>query len=184
MNKSNHIVGITGYLASGKDTIANYLIEKGFNHYSLSDELRSILKEKGVEQTRENQQKVGNELREKYGSDYLAKRVIEKAKEPAVITSIRSIGEVEFLKNRGMKLIFVDAPIETRYQRILDRKREGEEVLSFDQFKAQEEVEKGSSSTSQQLHKVADLADYTIINDGTFEEFNKKVDQVLGELKV
>lgn len=176
------IVGITGYLASGKDTVADFLIEKGFNHYSLSNELRAILTERGVENTRENQQNLGNELREKYGSEYLAERVIKKAQEPAVITSIRTVGEVKLLKDKGMKFIFVDAPIEMRYDRIIKRKREGEEVLTFDQFKAQEDVEKSTKATSQQLHLVAKLADFTIINDGTKEEFYAKLDKVLKEI--
>jgi dephospho-CoA kinase len=176
------IVGITGYLASGKDTVADILIKKGFNHYSLSDELRAILKERGVESTRENQQKIGNELREKYGSEYLAKRVIEKVTEPSVITSIRSVGETSFLKNKGMKLIFVDAPIELRYERIQNRKREGEGILSFEQFKAQEDFEKGSNSNSQQLHLVAEMADYTIINSGTLDELDSKIDKILEEI--
>lgn len=172
------IVGVTGYLASGKDTIAEMLISKGFNHYSLSDELRSILKDRGIEITRENLQQIGNELREKYGSEYLAERVIEKAKKPAVITSIRSVGEASFLKSRGMKLIFVDAPIKLRYERIIRRKREGEEVLTFDQFKAQEDVEKGASSSSQQLHLVAKLADFMIINNGTLEQLKDRLEGV------
>ncbi len=176
------IVGITGYLASGKDTVADLLIKKGFNHYSLSDELRAILKERGVESTRENQQKVGNELREKYGSEYLAERVIKKVLEPSVITSIRSVGEVELLKSKGMKLIFVDAPIELRYKRIQNRKREGEEILTFEQFKAQEEFEKGKSSSSQQLHLVAKMADHTIINSGTLEKLDSKIDKILEEI--
>lgn len=175
------IFGVTGYLASGKDTVAEMLIGKGFSHYSLSDELRAILRERNVEITRENLQKIGNELREKYGSEYLAERVIKKAEQPAVITSIRTVGEVELLKDRGMKLIFVDAPIEIRYKRITKRKREGEEVLSFEQFKAQEDFEKGNKASSQQLHLVAEMADFTIINDRTLQELKNKVDNILEE---
>jgi dephospho-CoA kinase len=176
------IVGVTGYLASGKDTVADFLIKKGYNHYSLSDEIRSELKDRNIESTRENQQRVANELRKNFGPEYLAKKVMKKAKEPAVVTSIRNIGEVEYLKNNGMKLIFVDAPIKIRYDRSINRKREGEEILSFEQFKAQEDFEKSKEINSQQLQLVAELADYTILNEGTLKELHEKIDKIMKEM--
>jgi len=176
------IIGVTGYLASGKDTVADFLIKKGYNHYSLSDELRSILKDRNIESTRENQQRVANELRKDFGPEYLAKKVMEKAKEPAVVTSIRNLGEVEYLKNNGMKLIFVDAPIKIRYDRIIKRKREGEEVLTFEQFKAQEDFEKSKEVNSQQLQLVANQADYIIVNEGTIEGLHAKIDKIMKEI--
>ena len=41
------IVGLTGTYAAGKGTVAEYLIGRGFQYYSLSDELRLLLREKG-----------------------------------------------------------------------------------------------------------------------------------------
>jgi dephospho-CoA kinase len=59
------IIGITGPNASGKDTVADILEEKGFIHYSLSDILREELKKSNKEEIRKNLIKIGNELRKK-----------------------------------------------------------------------------------------------------------------------
>lgn len=73
------LIGLTGYLSSGKDTVAEYLVNKSFNHYSLSDEIRAVLKKRNILSTRDSQFKLGNELRKKYGSDYLAFVALKKA---------------------------------------------------------------------------------------------------------
>ena len=39
-------IGVTGTLGSGKDTLAAYLVSKGFEHISLSDLIREELKKK------------------------------------------------------------------------------------------------------------------------------------------
>ena len=46
------IIALTGKNASGKGETATYLKSKGFSYYSLSDELREELKEKGIEERR------------------------------------------------------------------------------------------------------------------------------------
>ena len=44
------LIAVTGLNGSGKDTVANYFKEKyGFNHISLSDIVREIVKEKGLD---------------------------------------------------------------------------------------------------------------------------------------
>src|SRR3989338_8690203 len=72
------IIGLTGTFAAGKGTLAEYLIKKGFQYYSLSDELRLLLREKGITPTRDNLIKAGNELRERNGRQFLAQLVIKR----------------------------------------------------------------------------------------------------------
>ena len=57
------IIGLTGANASGKGEAAGYLKSKGFAYYSLSDILREEAKLRGIEPSRENLIKLGNELR-------------------------------------------------------------------------------------------------------------------------
>ncbi len=75
-----------------------------------------------------NRPQVGNELREQEGHDALAKRALVKMKSQPnkdfVITSIRHPSEVEALQKGSATtgasrflLTFIDAPIQTRYQR-------------------------------------------------------------------
>ena len=149
------IIGVTGYLLAGKDSVAGYLIKKGYHHYSLSDELRSILAERGIVSNRDNQVKLGNELRAQYGSGYLAERVLKKTIQPSVITSIRNPGEIEALKKSAdFRLIFIDAPLRIRYERMKTRRREGEESVTYEKFQAQEKREKSSDPNALQLHRV------------------------------
>lgn len=185
MTQNEMIIGITGYIASGKDTVAEYLINKGFNHYSHSDEIRAELKKRNMPSTRDSQFEMGNELRNIYGADYLAVVALQKSKKPTVITSIRVPAEVDRLRSdKDFYLIFVDAPIVDRYKRIISRAREGDEKLSFEDFKAQEEREMTSNDPhSQQLGKVAKMADKIIVNDKTKEDLYKIVEETLKEIE-
>ena len=96
------IIGITGTNASGKDTAADYLKNKGYSHYSLSDIVREECDVRGLPKDRDTLRELANELRRNFGADVLAKRAIEKIqREKAkniVITSIRSPEEIKTLK--------------------------------------------------------------------------------------
>jgi dephospho-CoA kinase len=178
------IIGVTGFLGSGKDTVADFLIKKGYHHYSLSDELRAILKEKKIKINRDNLREFANKLRREEGPEYLALKVIKKIRRPAVITSIRGVAEVEvFRKLKDFKLIFVDAPQKLRFERLKKRARENDEVLTFARFKLQEKVEKSQSKNKQQLSLVAKMADFKIINNADLPTLNKKINVIIGEIK-
>jgi len=61
------IIGLTGKNGSGKTAVSEYLQSRGFEYYSLSDEIRREIRGRGLEITREILIDVGNELREKFG---------------------------------------------------------------------------------------------------------------------
>jgi len=176
------IIGVTGTFASGKDTISEYLQQKGFFHFSLSDAIRDECDKRGLPKDRDTLIKLGNELRSTLGNDILARRAVESAgSQNSVFTSIRNPDEAKFLKTqKGFVLINVDAPIEIRYQRIVDRKRESD-MVDFETFKAQEELETNGTGSQQNLAGVAALADHQIQNDGTKDDLAKKIDAVLNE---
>lgn len=181
--KKNILIGVTGYLASGKDTVADYLVNKGYKHYSLSDELRCILKERKTLINRDNLRNVANNLRRKLGVDFLARRLLKKIKKPAIISSIRTVSEVSVFKKTGnFKLFFVDAPIELRYKRLKKRARENDEKLTFAKFLQQEKSEKSAKLNEQQLDQVAKMADYTIINDGSVDDLFKKIEAIMEKI--
>ena len=180
------LIGVTGTLASGKDTLSNYLQGKGFFHFSLSDAIREECDRRGLPKDRDTLVAVGNELRGALGNDILAKRAVEAIekfeRKNSVITSIRNPDEVRFLKKiPGFKLISVDAPIKMRYQRIVERKRDSD-FVDFATFKAQEEKEMSGAVHEQDLKSVIGMADYEIVNDGMMEEFERKIEQVLKEI--
>lgn len=182
------LIGVTGTLASGKDTLSNYLAKsKGFFHFSLSDAIRLECDARGLLKDRDTLVNLGNELRAAYGFEILAKRAMEAVQknksERAVLTSIRNPAEVAFLKKQpGFVLIAVDAPVQLRYDRIIKRKRESD-LVDFETFQAQEEQEMSGAAHEQNLQKVMALANYHLVNDGTQEEFQHKLEQILKEIK-
>lgn len=187
-NKTKIIIGLTGVQGSGKDTVADYLKEKGFIYHSLSDILRDVCRSKNLEITRENLINIGNDLRNEFGNFVLAQKTITKIKENpsetnSIIVSIRNIGEVtELKKEKGFFLISVDAPIEIRYKRIQKRQKP-EDKISFEKFKEQEEFErKGVDENSQQLNKVIELSDFKIDNNSTIENLKEKTDEILNQI--
>ena len=182
------IIGITGTIRSGKDTAANYLVSKGFTHYSLSDYLRKVLKEQGLDQTdRSVLQRVANELRTANGPGHLAEKALESFLPGMnyVVSSIRNPSEIQILrKSNEFTLISVDAPLEDRYERALsagDKK-----FQTFDEFVESEQREKSDNPNGQQLHTCMNMADYTIFNPGTGSEgvqiLEQKIDGLLQKL--
>jgi len=180
------IVAICGLSGSGKDAVADYLKEKGFEYTSLSDRIRAECALRKLATHRDNLIKVGNEIREKFGRDELAKRSWEKIKNSAgnkfVIVSLRHPDEVNFLKKQaGMKLIAVEASIDVRYQRNASRGR-AEDFVTLEKFKEQETRERSGSVNQQQLDRVIAMADFKIDNSGTLEELKEQVEEVLARI--
>lgn len=184
------IIGLTGKNASGKGEVANYLKLKGFIYYSLSDVIREEATKRGLEHSRDNLINLGNELREKFGSNYLAQQINEKiknqlsnSKQNFVIDSIRSPFEAkELMKNKGFTLVGIDAPIEMRFQRLLERNRLGD-AKTLDEFREQEERENLKSDTNQQLDATFGMVQEIILNNGTLNELYTKIDDLLRHLE-
>lgn len=177
------LIGLTGLNASGKGTAAEYLKQKGFAYYSLSDIVRDHASEKGLDHSRENLILCGNELREKFGPSVLAERVMKKIKKDkplkAVVDSIRNIYEIEELrKTPGFLLIGIDAPVEVRFERSKKRGRTGFET-SLDAFIKIEQKENSSDPKKQQLFDCLKIADRMIDNGGTTEELEEELYLIL-----
>jgi len=181
------IIGLTGKNAAGKGEVASYLKTKGFVYYSLSDALREEATELGLDHSRDNLIKLGNELRQKHGSQYLAQQINNKIKNKNeknfVVDSIRSPYEAkELMKNKDFLLIGIDAPVKLRFERLLERNRAGDAV-TLEEFKKQEERENVNNKANQQLDATFALAGKVIVNDSSLEDLHKKIDNLLEEIK-
>lgn len=179
MKKDASIIGLTGTNGAGKGEVAAYLKRKGYTCFSLSDLVREELRKKENEVTRSNLIKMGNELREKFGPDILAKRIMKQVKERAVIDSIRNPHEVDYLREqKDFVLLSIDAPVELRYERVRKRGRK-ESVVTLEEFIKKEEEEMTDYEKGQQLLNCMKMADYTLINDGSLEDLHKKLEELL-----
>ena len=185
------VIGLTGTICSGKD-VAREILEKKFNTMSvrLSDLLEtSELKKRGIKITRTMQQNLGDELRQKYGTHVLAKIAIDfmgKNSEIKIIDGIRNPGEVDFLKRElgdDFKLIAIDGSQQVRFERVIKRNRPTDPKV-WEEFIAVDERDQGKDQPEygQQVRRCIEMADVVIQNDGSFEEFRKKVEDVIKEI--
>ena len=182
-------IGLVGFGSVGKDTVARYLSDKHqFTHISSGDLVRDYIRKNNLgELTRENLQKVANELRSKNGADYLTVLSLttfteNKNGEKLVISGLRAIPEVTKLKEEGGKIIAVVAPVETRYA-WATRRGGATDHVTFEQFKATEEKEAaGNQKEQQNIKAVLELADITIINDGSRDDLYRKIDEALSHI--
>jgi dCMP deaminase len=178
------IIGLSGRNASGKGEVARYLVDKGFEYHSLSDVIREDLGATGDEPTRENMIARGNALRERFGASILADRIIVRTRPDrnVVVDSIRHPAEIgAFRKTGGFILVWVEADERTRFERIRGRGRKGdpETIEAFRAFEAREEG--GGGDHGQQLERCREMADRTIVNDGTIEGLREQLDDLLLE---
>ncbi len=179
MTKDILLIGLTGTNSAGKGKAAAYLQKKGYIYFSLSDLIREELMREGQDISRNNLIKKGNELRKKFGPDILARLVMKKVKDKAVIDSIRNPAEVIFLRNqKNFILLAIDAPVKLRYERAKKRGR-NESASSLKEFMKKEKEEMTISKKEQQIHRCMKMADAIIINDSTLEEFYQKLEEWL-----
>jgi dephospho-CoA kinase len=177
------VVGITGTIGAGKGTIVEYLVKKGFTHYSVREFLLQEIKKRNLPANRDSMVLVANDLRKNNVPSYIVDCLFEQAArcgKNAVIESIRSIGEVDSLRKKdNFVLLAVDALPQLRYKRIVERNSETDHV-SFEQFLAAEAVEFSSQDpTKQNLSQCISMADFVITNNDTKEDLYHKIETVI-----
>ena len=178
------IVGITGTLGAGKGTIVEYLVNnKGFKHFSVRQFLIEEINKKGLPVNRDSMTEVANNLRASYSPSYIIEELYKKALangKNAIIESIRTPGEIEFLKKQGeFYLIAVDADPKARYNRISIRASETDNI-TFDTFLANEKREYTAKDPNKQnLSKCIQLADIVLKNNGSLIELNTQLENKL-----
>ena len=176
------IIGLTGPIGSGKGMIANYLKEKNFDYFSLSDIITEELKKKNLEITRKNLQEMGNLLRKQYGSGVLILKLKEKInpEKHTIIDGIRNPGEIEeFKKYPNAYLIGVDAPANLRVQRIKGRAKRDPTKIHEINTRLKKDMGLGESEHGQQVGKCLKLVDWTVINDSTKENAFESLERYL-----
>jgi len=183
MEDAPWVIGLTGTNGSGKGTLASALKKAGYFCVSLSDLLRHELRRRGGEETVNALADLGNALRAKRGGDILAREAYETIQaqeaDKAVVDSIRTIPEVDFLRSKPrFVLVSVDAPVQLRYERVMDRNRPGDRV-TLDQFIAQEDRQLRGGKTEQNLMACIQGADILLTNEGSEEELIQRLERDL-----
>jgi len=182
--KNKIILGLAGEMASGKGAVTDFIVKNhNAKNFRFSTILRDISNRLYLEETRENLQKMSTVLRENFGQDVLslaiAKEVKNSEDEILVIDGVRRLSDIKFLKDLlGFKLIYIEADIEKRFQRISVRGENSDDnTKTFEQFKKELEQE-----SETQIRGLKNDADYIINNNGSFEELHNRVDEIIKQL--
>jgi len=178
------IIGITGSDGAGKGTAVDRLVTThGFTHYSARSFITQYIEAAGLPITRNQMRLTANELRARYGDEYVIRHAYEAAAregvQKIVIESVRAVAEATYLKSKGGILLAVDADPLVRYERVQARRSASDQV-TYEEFLAHEELEKNDPDPhGMQKAAVMEMADYTIFNDTTIEALNEAVDAFL-----
>jgi len=179
MNRRPRLIGLTGTNGAGKGVVLEYLKTRGYAGVSLSDVIREALAEEGVPPGRDAMIAKGNELRRRFGADVLARRVLARVSGPTAIDSIRNPAEVACLRRQeGFFLLAVDAPPALRFERVQARGRD-ESAATLEEFRLKENEEKSRSLEAQQIDACMALADAVVINNGSFEDLYRRLEDIL-----
>jgi len=165
------LIGLTGSFGSGCSTLRKVLEEYyDFVSYKLSEEVREEAKKENIDESnRENLQNLGNSLRKEKGTNYLALRALEKAKQAngnrIIFHGIRNFGEVkEFRKHADFYLIAVDCSKDNRWERL-----KGIYKGDFRLFERDDKRDKNEGlDYGQQVLRCVEDADIVFINDENY----------------
>jgi len=183
MNKI--IIGLVGEIASGKDTVADYLAK----HYnsdtvSFSRPLREIADSLYIPQSRENLINIAVIMREQFGQDILSKAVAKEIetsnKNMFCLPNVRLESDVIHLKDKtGFVLVGINTNEKIRYERLIKRSQNTD-----DQTKTWEEFQiDGEKETERHIREFLPKCQHQLDNNGTEEELYKQVEELVNKLK-
>lgn len=178
------IVAFTGMPCSGKSEAVRIAKEKGIQVIRMGDMIWAETKNQGLELNDKNVGEVANSMRDRYGKDVWARRTVDTIKtlnksNNIVVDGIRNVEEIIFFKKElssNFVVIAIDAPDELRKKRALSRGRKDDS----NDIKTIEERDKRELRWG--IGEVIALADIVISNEGSIDEFRKRVKEFLQKL--
>lgn len=178
------IIGLVGEIASGKDTVADYLVKKyRAQKVSFSQPLRDTLERLHLPQTRENLMKLGVALRQTYGQDLLSKVIVSEVEQARakiiILPNVRLESDLVYLKDQpGFILIGINTDPKIRYQRLTQRNQNlDDQTKTWKQFQADQKL-----STEIHIKKIAKKAKYQIDNNGNLPQLYQQLETLIKQL--
>nr|WP_321352095.1 AAA family ATPase [uncultured Methanoregula sp.] len=177
------VIGVVGLPASGKGEFSRIAAGMGIPVIVMGDMIRNAVTAAGLEPTDANFGMTANRLRAEGGMDAIARLCIPEIQArtaPLVLVDgIRGDTEVLLFRNQfpGFTLISIDSSFDTRLARIAARAR-SDDFTSADSLRNRDQRELGWG-----LGKALKLADISLANEGSLEEFSLAVRTLLANLE-
>ena len=179
------ILGLVGEIASGKDTVAQFLEEEFKSATaSFSQPLRQILDILSLPQSRENMVWLGVDLRQRFGQDILAKAVsglvIKSQSEIVCLPNIRLEGDVILLKTLpDFYLIRIETDQRTRYDRLIKRDQNTDDAgKTWAEFLADSQL-----PTEVTIKEIGKQAQFVIDNNTCKANLCKQVRRIIESIR-
>lgn len=182
------IVAIVGMSGSGKSVAVDYLTAKGVPKVYFGGMIYKEMEKRGIERTPdgESEKHFREMIRETEGKDWVVRQVIDEVHNLAdagqkriVLDGVYSWTEMKTLKHEfpgQMTFIAVVVPKRLRYKRVAVRP---------DRPFSEEEIKERDRSEIENLEKGGPIAaaDYYVLNDGSVSDMEKKLAEILEEIK-
>jgi len=180
------IIAIVGLPGSGKTEVIEHLQKKYHLPKVYFGEVTfDELKKRQLEINEKNERMVREDLRQKFGNDYYARKMIEKIKKlnsqnNILVESLYSWPEYLSFKKafkNNFIIIAVFASPKTRYARLLKRKVRPltPEITQSRDYAQIENLSQGGPIA---------MADYTIINEGSKKELLKNAEKIYQKINL
>jgi len=181
------IIGLTGLPASGKATVAAYLVNKyNFKQLVFSDIIKSELaKDNIVSPDREDYKIKARDLRQLHGDGALALLLIKqiqktdpKIENNYVLDGVRTMGEVIEIQKVGGQVWAITAPVDKRLAWMNSRNRDIDTKFSLQDLQKLDDKELHSGEKTKGDHTLAQTiknADVTLINDKGIEDLEVQI---------
>lgn len=180
------IVLLTGMPGSGKGEVAKAFQKRGIPVVSMGDAIREEADRRGIPRTPEGLKEVSLKVREELGPGAVAILTIPKVEklletEPVVvIEGVRSPYEVEEFRKRFSEeeiiILAVHSPPKMRFDRLRRRGR-SDDPKTWEEF-----VDRDRKELKFGIGEVIALADYMIVNDCSFDEFQAKIRDIISKI--
>ena len=181
------ILAIVGMSGSGKSVVVDYLTKKGFPKVYFGGMIYKEMEKRGIPRTEdgESEKKFREQIREEEGKDWVVRQVIAETKDlisagqkRIVLDGVYSWTEYCILKHEFPKcLTFIAIVVDKqlRYDRVAIRPGR-----SFDATAIRER----DRSEIENLEKGGPIAaaDYYILNNGTIEDAESQLDEILKKI--
>lgn len=183
------IIAIVGMCGAGKSVLADTLIERGWGFVRFGQIVMDIIKEKQMPLGEATEKAVRENLRKKQGMGAFATLNIPKfdavlKEKNLVADGLYSWSEYKILKEyygERLTIVAIYAPPALRYERISQRFSDASDTALRNRNFTAEEARSRDYSEIENIEKAGPIAmaDYTILNTGTMEEYKKEIEKFI-----